>query len=189
MNHLLFSLPLALCLLGSLSAAAGDSLRVVKGQVSNYYIPVVNEYQLTGRVTDGSGKPLQGATVMFFASPVHCNTDAQGRFSLKATDADLHLYIYYPGMKMSNLMRTKNQREVSVVMAPGRADAGEDGPVWCNGTNVGPRREAQVTPWYDPRRPTTTTYCNPLNISYNYEPYNNNVKAGDASAPRPTPWL
>ena len=36
MNHLLFSLPLALCLLGSLSAAAGDSLRVVKGQVSNY---------------------------------------------------------------------------------------------------------------------------------------------------------
>lgn len=127
MNHLLFSLPLALCLLGSLSAAAGDSLRVVKGQVSNYYIPVVNEYQLTGRVTDGSGKPLQGATVMFFASPVHCNTDAQGRFSLKATDADLHLYVYYPGMKMSNLMRTKNQREVSVVMAPGRADAGEDG--------------------------------------------------------------
>lgn len=178
MNHLLFSLPLALCLLDSLSAAAGDSLRVVKGQVSNYYIPVVNEYQLTGRVTDGSGKPLQGATVMFFASPVHCNTDAQGRFSLKATDADLHLYVYYPGMKMSNLMRTKNQREVSVVMAPGRADAGEDGPVWCNGTNVGPRREAQVTPWYDPRRPTTTTYCNPLNISYNYEPYNNNVKAG-----------
>lgn len=28
--------------------ASQDSVKVVKGQVSDYYIPVVNEYELTG---------------------------------------------------------------------------------------------------------------------------------------------
>ena len=62
--------------------ASQDSVKVVKGQVSDYYIPVVNEYELTGIVTDEHDQPLEGATVMFFASPAHCNTDAAGRYTL-----------------------------------------------------------------------------------------------------------
>ena len=45
--------------------ASQDSVKVVKGQVSDYYIPVVNEYELTGIVTDEHdqplGRPTQGA--------------------------------------------------------------------------------------------------------------------------------
>lgn len=40
------------------------------------------------------------------------------------------------------------------------------------------RQPAQATRWYDPVHPVTRTYCNPMNISYNYEPYNNNVQFG-----------
>ena len=39
------------------------------------------------------------------------------------------------------------------------------------------RQPAQATRWYDPAHPVTRTYCNPMNISYNYEPYNNNVQS------------
>ena len=69
-----------------------DSIKVVKGQVSDYYIPVVNQYEIAGTVVDEQGNPLEGATVMFFSSPVHCNTNIEGRYTLKATDNDVHLY-------------------------------------------------------------------------------------------------
>ena len=39
--------------------ASQDSVKVVKGQVSDYYIPVVNEYELTGIVTDEHDQPLE----------------------------------------------------------------------------------------------------------------------------------
>ncbi|MGI6232913.1 MAG: family 43 glycosylhydrolase [Prevotella sp.] len=176
LTYLLLTLPLSVNT--SAKTSSGDSLRVVKGQVSNYYIPVVKDYELSGKVTDAAGKPLAGATVMFFASPVHCNTDAQGRFSLRATDTDVHLYVSYPGKKMANVVRSKDQHNVNIVMVDGDNSVGEEGTGWCNGTNVSGRQPAQATPWYDPKTPGTTTYCNPLNISYNYEPYNQNVKQG-----------
>lgn len=49
--------------------ASQDSVKVVKGQVSDYYIPVVTEYELTGIVTDEHDKPIEGATVMFLQVP------------------------------------------------------------------------------------------------------------------------
>ena len=77
--------------------ATTDSVKVVKGQVSDYFIPVVTDYQVTGVVTDEQGLPLEGATVMWLYSPAHCNTDAQGRYSLTGTDHDSLLCIHYPG--------------------------------------------------------------------------------------------
>ena len=35
---------------------------------------------------------------------------------------------------------------------------------------------AQATRWYDPQAPLSRTFCNPMNISYNFEPFNNNVR-------------
>lgn len=136
--------------------ASQDSVKVVKGQVSDYYIPVVNEYELTGIVTDEHDKPIEGATVMFFASPAHCNTDHQGRYTLKATDNDRHLYIYYPGKSFSNIIRDKAQRVIDIKMTP-----------LANIRSILHREKAQITPWYNPYKEKTSTYCNPMNISYN----------------------
>ncbi len=148
--------------------APGDSVRLVKGQVSEYYIPVVNQYEITGTVTDEQGTPLEGATVMFFASPVHNNTDASGRYRLKASDTDLHLYVYYPGKAFAHVQRAAADREVNILLQP----ESNRQPVT--------RRAARATRWYDPADAATRTFCNPLNISYNYEPYNHNVKANGA---------
>ena len=66
-----------LTLAATLAAGAQpvDSVKVVKGQVSDYYIPVVKQRKVEGRVTDASGHSLEGATVMFLYSPMHCDTD------------------------------------------------------------------------------------------------------------------
>lgn len=53
------------------NAAPDDSIKVVKGQVSDYYIAVTHERIVKGRVLDKNHQPLEGATVMFFASPMH----------------------------------------------------------------------------------------------------------------------
>ena len=145
--------------------AAQDSVKVVKGQVSDYYIPIVQEYEITGTVTDEQGHPIEGATVMFFASPIHCNTDKSGHYKLTATDNDCHIYVYSPGKSFSNIIREKGQRVIDIKLAPKQQQ-----------TIKQPRKAAQATPWYNPNKKHTRTYCNPMNISYNYEPFNNNVK-------------
>jgi hypothetical protein len=48
---------IALCAVLTASAST-DSVKVVKGQVSDYYIPVVTEYNVTGVVTDEQGQSL-----------------------------------------------------------------------------------------------------------------------------------
>ena len=141
-----------------------DSIKVVKGQVSDYYIPVVNQYEITGTVVDEQGNPLEGATVMFFSSPVHCNTNIEGRYTLKATDNDVHLYAYYPGKSFANVKRAVADRQVNIVMQSGKHKSVQ-------------RQPAQATRWYEPAHPVSRTYSNPMNISYNYEPYNNNVQS------------
>ena len=145
------------------ATSLSDSIKVVKGQVSDYYIPVVQEYNITGTITDETGKPLAGATVMFFASPCHCNTDAQGHYTLRATDNDVNIYVYYPGKAFANVVRGKAQKVVDVAM---KADK----------SRPALRTKAVATRWFDPENCGTSTFCNPLNINYNYEPYNNNVK-------------
>ena len=47
-----------------------DSIKVVKGQVSDYYIPVVNQYEITGTVVDErlKGLPLCFSRVRFIVT-------------------------------------------------------------------------------------------------------------------------
>lgn len=164
-KKILLSSGIAFSALAGNALPPDDSIKVVKGQVSDYYIPVVNQYEITGTVVDEQGNPLEGATVMFFSSPVHCNTDAEGRYKLKATDNDVHLYVYYPGKSFADVKRAVADRQVKIVMRPEKHKSVQ-------------RQPAQATRWYDPVHPVTRTYCNPMNISYNYEPYNNNVQSG-----------
>lgn len=160
---ILLSSGLAFSALAGNASQPGDSIKVVKGQVSDYYIPVVKQYEITGTVVDEQNRPLEGATVMFFSSPIHCNTDAGGHYKLKATDNDVHLYVYYPGKAFANVKRAVTDQKVDIAMTPGTHQSVQ-------------RRAASATRWYDPAEPVTHTYCNPMNISYNYEPYNQNVK-------------
>ena len=55
-------------------ATPDDSIKVVKGQVSDYYITVTQDRIVKGHVLDTNRQPLAGATVMFFASPMHNTT-------------------------------------------------------------------------------------------------------------------
>ena len=152
----------------ALSAIAStDSVKVVKGQVSDYYIPVVSQYEVSRMVSDEQGMPLEGATVMWLYSPAHSNTDAQGRYSLVATDGDTNLCVHYPGKEMAIVTRQPGQHTVNIKMTDK-----------TSGSIAPPRRPAQATRWYDPHNASTSTYCNPLNISYNYEPWNNNTRQG-----------
>ena len=164
MNH--FLVAIAIC---TAFAAHGstDSIKVVKGQVSDYYIPVVTNFDVTGIVSDEQGQPLEGATVMWLHSPTHCNTDGQGHFSLVGTDHDSLLCIHYPGKEMTIVARQNGQRQVNITL-----------PDKTSGSNALSRSKAQATNWYNPEKPATNTYCNPLNISYNYEPWNNNTRQG-----------
>ena len=158
----------AIVLFTTLNAVAmNDSVKVVKGQVSDYYIPVVTQYEVTGIVTDESGRPLEGATVMWLHSPAHCNTDSQGRYRLVGTDTDVKLCVHYPGKEMTIVTRGASDHAVNITLS-----------VKTSGSIAAPRRAAQATRWYDPDDASTSTYCNPLNISYNYEPWNNNSRQG-----------
>ena len=67
MNRFLAALAICAALTAS---ASNDTVKVVKGQVSDYYIPVVTSYDVTGMVTDASGHPLEG-TAPPTAIPMH----------------------------------------------------------------------------------------------------------------------
>jgi hypothetical protein len=149
--------------------AASDTIKIVKGQVSNYYISVIKEYTISGLVTGPNGKPLQGASVMFFSSPVHCNTDASGHYALKGSDRDTCMYVYYPNLAFARFNRKVSQHKVDIQLKDRSQEDDQD---------ILPRQKAISTKWYNPEDVHTTTYCNPLNISYNYEPYDNNVQRG-----------
>ena len=77
---------------------------------------------------------------------------------------DTPAYAYYPGKSFANVKRAVDDRQVKIVMQSGKHKSVQ-------------RQPAQATRWYDPAHPVTRTYCNPMNISYNYEPYNNNVQS------------
>lgn len=143
---------------------SADSIKVVKGQVSDYYITVVEQHQICGTVTDKDGNALEGATVMFFASPAHVNTASDGSFCITASPNDTSLYVYYPGMVLENHQLGGKYEDVRIVLSP------EDK------RDIIRRSKAIATKWYDADNYNPQTFCNPINISYNFEPYNNNVK-------------
>ncbi len=164
-SHLMLCLA-ALAPLWASAALGKDSVKVVKGQVSDYYITVSENHTITGRVADERGNALSGATVMFFASPMHATTDAHGRFSITGATNDKHLYVYYPGKQLKSIITEPVDQDIAITLEP-------------EGQRVSQlRRAAVATKWYNPATYAPATYCNPINISYNYEPYNNNVRQG-----------
>ena len=139
-----------------------DSVVVVKGQVSDYTITIKKKKFRTGQVLGPDGKPLQGATVMYQYSPAHDNTDANGMYRL-ADYGDTIMVVYYPGMEMTQINVKRLGSKVDFRLNPQKS------------TSV-KTEKARATEWFDPKNDHPKTFCNPVNISYNFEPYNNNVK-------------
>ena len=54
-KKVLLSCGLALAAFAVASAVPGDSIKVVKGQISDYYIPVSTNYDYSGRILDQQG--------------------------------------------------------------------------------------------------------------------------------------
>jgi hypothetical protein len=140
-----------------------DSVIVVKGQVSDYYIPVKKKKFRTGQITGPDGKPLEGATVMFQYSPVHDNTDDNGMYRIQDGGGDTVMVVYYPKMEMAYVNIKGKSNPVNVQLSPEKIIAVK-------------QVKAQPTQWFDLQNDHPKTFCNPMNISYNFEPYNNNVK-------------
>jgi xylan 1,4-beta-xylosidase len=164
MKHILNILILSFCVSIS-SSIYSQNVKVVKGQVSDYFIPVSHDRIVSGTVVDQKGTPLIGATVMFFASPIHCNTDSHGKFAIKGGEGDVRLYVYYPQKKFYNKILNFTDNNITVVM--------ED-----DNRALPKRYETIATRWYDSNKTNNSTFCNPVNISYNFEPYNNNTING-----------
>jgi len=146
---------LCLCWASFAMAQVTDSVIVVKGQVSDYVISVSKNTLLKGYVYDENGQPLEGATVMLVASPVHFNTLKDGYYELQASRWDSALVVYYPGMEMAYLHYRNHEDALDFRMHPLKLR-----------TRVA--HTSIATPWFDPKHDNPATYCNPLNISYNF---------------------
>jgi PP-loop superfamily ATP-utilizing enzyme len=113
---------------------------------------------------------------MFQFSPIHDNTDAQGMYRIVDGGGDSVIQVYYPGMKMAyvNVKGIKNPVNIRLKVEKPRS--------------VG-QAKAQATEWFDLKNDHPHTFCNPVNISYNFEFYNNNVKSSGSFRSSADPML
>jgi len=153
-----------------------DSVIVVKGQVSDYTISLKKKNYRTGQITGPDVKPLKGATVMFQYSPVHDNTDKNGVYNIIDGGYDSVLVVYYPEMEMAFVNIKNLGSKVDVQLKPLISKSVKS-------------EKAKATQWFDPQNDHPKTFCNPLNISYNFEPYNNNVKPNGSFRSAADPML
>lgn len=149
---------------GLFSQEKNDSVIVVKGQISDYVITIKKKTYRNGRVTDSDGKPLEGATVMFQYSPVHDNTDKNGIYKIVDGGYDSVMVVYYPGMEMVYENVKNRPGNIDFILKKAQITK-------FNKTS------SLATEWFNPEISSFKTFCNPVNISYNFEPFNNNVKA------------
>jgi len=77
--------------------------------------------------------------------------------------SDSVLVVYYPKMEMAYVNVKGIGNTVNVKLNPPKLVAVKN-------------EKAQSTAWFDPQSDHPKTFCNPLDISYNFEPFNNNVK-------------
>jgi hypothetical protein len=140
--------------------------KTVKGQITEYNIPVVETYRINGIVTDDTGLPVPNARVMVKYGVVSATSGSDGRFCIIVGPEDKALTCYYPGKIFSETPISPSTTAITIRL---KAD---------NQKHSIPRLAAQATPWYDPRDDNPRTYCNPVNIDYNFEYFNHSNNKG-----------
>lgn len=149
-----------------LGAQSNAQTKTIKGQITEYNIPVVKTCQIKGVVTDSTGAPLPGAQLMVKYGVVSASSDAQGRFTMTVSPDDKVLVCYFPGMKFTETPISPILATINVRMLPD------------NQNHSITRQQSQATPWFDPNNDRPKTYCNPVNIDYNFEYFNHSNNKG-----------
>jgi len=135
-------------------------IKIIKGQVSDYYITVDQTRLLHGKVTDTKGMSLANVRVMVKGNEVSTSTDSVGNYQMNVRQGDTVIVFYYPDKQWLEKKRQANQLELNVVLQSE-----------VNQYTIS-HKIAQSTRWYNPALNMFKTYCNPLNISYNFEYFN-----------------
>jgi TonB-dependent starch-binding outer membrane protein SusC len=94
---------------------------------------------VTGRVTDENSSPIPGANILIKGTAIGTTTDAEGKFSLHAPDADAVLVISFIGFVSQEIV-VGNQTEINVAL---KADIQQLGEVVVVG--YGTQKKASVT--------------------------------------------
>ena len=124
--------------------------KTVKGQITEYNIPIVKTYRIQGIVSDSLGRPLAGASVMVKQGVASATSDDNGRFSITVGPDDKALVCYFPGMKFTEIPISPNFTTIHIRVLPD----------YQNHTIN--RQQSQATPWFDPNNDRPKTYCNPV---------------------------
>jgi len=147
--------------------------KVVKGQITEYNISTEKTYQATGIVSNETGKPINQVRVMRKDGVGSATTNLRGEYTVTIGSNDRALVFYYPGMILTELpVNTENLR-VNCILKIDLSD------------HSLPKHTAIKTIWFDPKNDQPKTFCNPLNIDYNFEPYNKENKISCRSTADP----
>jgi xylan 1,4-beta-xylosidase len=156
-----------------LSLAIFAQSKIVKGQITEYNVSTEKTYQATGVVSDERGKPVSSVRVMIKDGVGSGTTNSNGEYAITVGSGDKALVFYYPGMKITELAFTLKNPTVNCRLTKDLVDHSLI------------KHTAQATVWFDPKNDQPKTFCNPLNIDYNFEPYNKENKISCRSTADP----
>ena len=96
----------------------------VNSQVFNARLNITAEqavptYTVSGALTDGSGNPVNGGTVVAFSDPKYAEVNADGTFTLNDLPIGAHTIYYVPGKTVSELLE-KTQEEIESIEGSGK---------------------------------------------------------------------
>ena len=123
------------CLAGTgLTYQIADNTIVLKGKDADASpaLPQVQEHKVSGKVTDESGAPLPGVTVVIEGTTVGVTTDADGNYALSCPEGDIILCFTFVGMEMQRIPIT-GKSEINVVMKEDVTEYDNVGPNVNNG--------------------------------------------------------
>jgi len=158
----LYSIVLLLVVGVSLNAQT----KMVKGQITEYHVSTEKTYQVTGVVTGWDGRPVKDVRVMIKDGVGTTVTNEKGEYAITVGTFDKALWFYYPSMKMVEFPIRFDQLEINCKLEKDNRDYTLQ------------KHTRTVTPWFDPNNDRQKTYCNPVNIDYNFEYFNHSANKG-----------
>lgn len=147
--------------------------KVVKGQITEYNVSTEKTYQVSGIVSDENGKPISQVKVMIKDGVGSGTTNLKGEYTITIGSTDGALWFYYPGMTITEVPLNIQNLRINCTLKKDLSD------------HSIPKHTAQKTTWFDPKNDNPKTFCNPLNIDYNFEPYNKENKISCRSTADP----
>lgn len=151
-NLLIVLISLACCHT-SLSAQT----KTVKGQIAEYHISTETTYTITGVCTDHANRPLKNVRVMIKSGVGIATSDENGRYNITVGRNDKALVFFFPGMRVDEAPINFQTLTLNKQLSEDITDY------------TPPRHTKTATPWFDPQNDNPDTYCNPLNIAYNFK--------------------